>query len=219
MATVGGKRTAWMRRADGSNDEQSVNRKAPQLDEISYSSDGRYTVLRSQGTSANTRKLLIAPAGGDSVPRSLVKSEYDNFGAQISPDGKWIAYTSNESKQNEVYVRPFPSVDSARWTISVNGGTEPVWSRNGRQLFFRTPGGDMMAVQVAAGNVFVPSTPVKLFNNPHLLADTYHQSYDVDSGDRFIMIRSSQKNAQTLGVVINWGAEISRLSSKKKPGG
>ena len=219
MATVGGKRTAWMRRADGSNDEQSVNRKAPQLDEISYSSDGRYTVLRSQGTSANTRKLLIAPAGGDSVPRSLVKTEYDNFGAQISPDGKWIAYTSNESKQNEVYVRPFPSVDSARWTISVNGGTEPVWSRNGRQLFFRTPGGDMMAVQVAAGNVFVPSTPVKLFNNPHLLADTYHQSYDVDSGDRFIMIRSSQKNSQALGVVINWGAEISRLSSKKKPGG
>ena len=73
----------------------------------------------------------------------------------------------------------------------------------------------MMAVPVAAGNVFVPSTPVKLFSNPHLLADTYHQSYDVDSGDRFLMIRSSQKNSQTLGVVINWGAEISRLSSKK----
>ena len=215
MASVGGRRTAWMRRADGSNDEQPVNRRAPQLDEISFSPDGRYTVLRSQGTSANTRKLLIAPAGSDSVPRSLVKTEYDNFSAAISPDGKWLAYTSNESKQNEVYVRPFPSVDSARWTISVNGGAEPLWSRNGKQLFFRTPAGDMMAVPVAAGNVFVPSKPVKLFSNPHLLADTYHQSYDVDSGDRFIMIRSSQKNSQTLGVVINWGAEISRLSSKK----
>ena len=75
MASVGGRRTAWMRRADGSNDEQPVNRRAPQLDEISFSPDGRYTVLRSQGTSANTRKLLIAPAGSDSVPRSLVKTE------------------------------------------------------------------------------------------------------------------------------------------------
>ena len=215
MASVGGKRTAWMRRADGSNDEQSVNRKAPQLDEITFSPDGRYTVLRSQGTSANTRKLLIAPAASDSVPRSLVKTEYDNFGATISPDGKWLAYTSDESKQNQVYLRPFPSVDSARWTISVNGGAEPRWSRNGRQLFFRTPDGDMMAVQVAAGDVFLPTTPVKLFSNPHLLADAYHHSYDIDSQDRFIMIRSSQKNAQTLGVVINWGAEISRLSSKK----
>ena len=215
MATAQGKRTAWMRRADGSNDEQSVNRKAPQLDEITFSPDGKFTVLRSQGTSANTRKLLVAPAGSDSVPRSLVKTEYDNFGAEISPDGKWLAYTSNESKQNEVYVRPFPSVDSARWTVSVNGGAEPRWSRDGRQLFFRTPAGDMMGVQVAQGSGFLPSTPVKLFNNPHLLTDGFHQSYDVTGDERFIMIRSSEKNAQALGVVINWGAEISRRPAKQ----
>ena len=215
MANAQGKRTAWMRRADGSNDEQPVNRKAPQLDEITFSPDGKFTVLRSQGTSANTRKLLVAPAGSDSVPRSLVKTEYDNFGAEISPDGKWLAYTSNESKQNEVYVRPFPSVDSARWTISVNGGAEPRWSRDGRQLFFRTPAGDMMAVQVAQGSAFLPSTPVKLFNNPHLLADGFHRSYDVSGDERFIMIRSSEKNAQALGVVINWGAEITRAPAKQ----
>ena len=216
MASREGKRTAWMRRADGSNDEQPVNRKAPQLDEITFSPDGRFTVFRTQGTSANTRKLLVASTGVDSTPRPLVKTEYDNFGAAISPDGKWLAYTSNESKQNEVYVRPFPSVDSARWTISVNGGAEARWSRNGRRLFYRTPAGDMMAVQVAAGDAFVPNTPVKLFTNPHLAADSFHQTYDVDLEDRrFIMIRSSQKNAQTLGVVINWGAEIGRMSSRK----
>lgn len=215
MATAQGKRTAWMRRADGSDDEQSVNRKAPPLDEVTFSPDGKFTVLRSQGTSANTRKLLIALAGGDSVPRSLVKTEYDNFGAEISPDGKWLAYTSNESKQNEVYVRPFPSVDSARWTISVNGGAEPRWSRDGRQLFFRTPAGDMMAVQVAQGSAFLPGTPVKLFNNPHLMADGYHQSYDVAGDERFIMIRRSEKNAQALGVVINWGSEITRTAAKQ----
>jgi hypothetical protein len=106
-------------------------------------------------------------------------------------------------------------VDSARWTISVNGGAEPRWSRDGRQLFFRTPAGDMMAVQVAQGSAFLPSTPVKLFNNPHLLADGFHRSYDVSGDERFIMIRSSEKNAQALGVVINWGAEITRAPAKQ----
>jgi eukaryotic-like serine/threonine-protein kinase len=216
LAVKGEKRTAWMRRADGSNDEQSVNRKAPQLDEITFSPDGRLTVLRTQGTTSNSRKLLIATAGTDSTPRPLLRTDYDNFGAAISPNGKWLAYTSNESKQNEVYVRPFPSVDSARWTISVNGGAEAVWSRNGRQLFFRTPAGDMMAFQMTTGDVFQPNTPVRLFNNRHLASDAFHQTYDVSLDDKkFIMIRTSQKAAQTLGVVINWGAEIGRLTSRK----
>jgi Tol biopolymer transport system component len=145
-----------------------------------------------------------------------LRTEYDNFGAAVSPNGKWLAYTSNETKQNEVYVRPFPSVDSARWTISVNGGAEARWSRSGRQLFFRTPSGEMMVVQVAAGDVFQPNTPVKLFTNPHFVSDPFHQTYDASSDDKgFIMVRSSEKNAQTLGVVINWGTEIGRLSSRK----
>jgi Tol biopolymer transport system component len=209
-----GKRTAWMRRADGSNDEQPVNRKAPQLDEISFSPDGRLMILRSIGTTANTRKLLIATSP-DSAPKPLVHTDYDNYGAVISPNGKWMAYGSNESNQNEVYVRPFPAVDSARWTISVSGGAEPMWSRSGRELFFRTSSGDMMAVPIAAGGAFQAGTPAKLFTAPHLLADDRHHAYDISLNDQqFIMVRNSQKNAQTLGVVVNWGAEIKRLTRK-----
>lgn len=127
-----------------------------------------------------------------------------------------MAYGSNESHQNEVYVRPFPSVDSARWTISVSGGAEPMWSHSGRELFFRTSAGDMMAVPVSAGDTFQAGTPVKLFTAPHLLADDRHHAYDVGLDDqKFLMIRNSQKNAQTLGVVVNWGSEIKRLSTKK----
>ena len=133
----------------------------------------------------------------------------------IAPNGKWMAYGSNESNQNEVYVRPFPAVDSARWTISVNGGTEPMWSRSGRELFFRTQSGDMMAVPIAAGSAFQAGTPVKLFNAPYLLSEDRHHSYDISLNDQqFIMIRNSQKSAQTLGVVVNWGAEIERLTRK-----
>jgi serine/threonine-protein kinase len=203
-----------MRRADGSNDEQLVNRKAPQLDEISFSPDGRLTILRTIGTTANSRKLLIATRQ-DSTPKPLVHTDYDNYAAVISPNGKWMAYGSNESHQNEVYVRPFPAVDSARWTVSVSGGAEPMWSRSGRELFFRTGTGEMMAVPIAAGNVFQAGTPVKLFSAPHLSGDDRHHAYDVSlDNQRFIMVRNSQKNAQTLGVVVNWGAEIRRLTRK-----
>jgi serine/threonine-protein kinase len=214
LGTRSGKRTAWMRRADGSNDEQQVNPKAPQLDEISFSPYGQFTILRTIGNTAFSRKLLIATSP-DSAPKPLVHTDYDNYAAVISPNGKWMAYGSNESHQNEVYVRPFPSVDSARWTISVSGGAEPLWSRSGRELFFRTQSGDMMAAPIAAGNAFQAGTPVKLFTAPHLLADDRHHAYDVSLNDQqFIMVRNSQKNSQTLGVVVNWGAEIKRLTRK-----
>jgi len=214
LGTRGGKRTAWTRRADGSNDEQPVNRKAPQLDEVSFSPDGRFTILRTIGTSPNSRKLLIATSP-DSAPKPLVHTDYDNYGAVISPNGRWMAYGSNESHQDEVYVRPFPAVDSARWTISVSGGVEPVWSRSGRELFFRTPSGDMMAVPIATGTAFQAGTPAKLFTAPHLLASPRHHAYDISPNDQqFIVVRNSQKNAQTLGVVVNWGTEIKRLTRK-----
>jgi serine/threonine-protein kinase len=214
LGTRGGKRTAWMRRADGSNDEQLVNRKAPQLDEVSFSPDGRIAILRSIGTIANSRKLLIATSP-DSAPKPLVHTDYDNYAAVISPNGRWIAYGSNESHQDEVYVRPFPAVDSARWTISVSGGTEPMWSRSGRELFFRTSAGDMMAVPVSTGTAFQAGTPVKLFTALHFLRSERHHAYDISLDDQqFIMVRNSQKNAHTLGVVVNWGAEIARLTRK-----
>ena len=174
--------------------------------------------MRSLGTSANTRKILMAPAGSDSVPRPLIRTEYDNFAASVSPNGKWIAYTSNESKENEVYVRPFPSVDSARWTVSVNGGSEARWSHSGREIFYRTASGDMMAVPVAPGVVFQPGSPVKLFSGTQLLSDTYHPTWDVSPDDKhFIMVRNAQKNAQLLGIVINWSAEIDKLATAKAP--
>ena len=90
-----------------------------------------------------------------------------------------------------------------------------MWSRSGRELFFRTPSGEMMAVPITGGNTFQAGTPVKLFNNPHLLSSQRHHAYDVSLNDQqFIMIRNSQKNAQTLGVVLNWGTEIKRLTRK-----
>ncbi len=214
LGTREGKRNGWMRRADGSSEERPVNKKTPQLDEISFPPTGLLTIFRTLGTSTGTRKLLFATSP-DSAPKPLVHTDFDNYSPAVSPNGKWLAYTSNESHQAEVYVRPFPAVDSARWTISVSGGQEPRWSRSGREIFFRTSGGDMMAASVAPGNAFQASTPVKLFSSTQMVTDPFHNGYDVGADGRFLMIRKSEKPALALGVVLNWKTEIDRLSARK----
>lgn len=211
-----GKRSGWIRRADGSNEEQLINKTAPLLDELSFAPDGNTLVLRTQGTTANTRKLLISTLGSDSAPRPLVRTDYDNFGAVLSPNGKWLAYVSTESRQEEVYVRPFPSVDSARWTISTKGGVEPLWSHSGRELFYRTSRGELMRVDVSTGASFQAGAPVTLFTDLQLNTDNRHRMYDISVDDRrFLMVGGVQKNSQVIGVVLNWGSEIRRLTKGK----
>ena len=102
----------------------------------------------------------------DSVPRTLLRSRYDNFAMTLSPDGRWLAYVSDESGKTEVYVRPFPSVDSAKFAISVGGGLEPLWRRDGAELFFRNNRGDMYAVTVGTGRQFDHGAPRLLFSRP-----------------------------------------------------
>src|ERR1041385_8502760 len=102
-----------------------------------------------------------------------------------------MAYASNESGPSGVYVRPFPSVDSARFAISAQGGAEPVWKRDGKELFFRNSRGDMFAVPVTTGRHFVHGTPVLLFSHPGLALQEFYREYDVHpDGKRFLMLRS-----------------------------
>ena len=108
-------------------------------------------LFRTQGAGIGSRHLLVAEPGKDSVPRLLIQSRFDHYAMRLSPDGRWLAYVSEESGIAEVYVRPFPNVDSARIAISVGGGIEPVWSRNGTELFFRGQRGEMFATPVTWG--------------------------------------------------------------------
>ena len=214
LATRNGRRTSFISRADGSIGEQPLNKSRQPLDEVSFAPDGRSVIYRSEGTSTNTRKLYYAANDPDSAIRPLLKTAYDNFGAVISPNGKWIAYVSTESKRDQVYVRPYPSVDSARWTISVDGGIEPLWGHNGKELFYRREGA-MMSVPVETTGEFRAGTPVKLFTDPALLFDEYHRTYDIDAGDqRFIMVRTSLRGSQVLGIVMNWGSQVAALTAK-----
>jgi serine/threonine-protein kinase len=214
LAARNGKRTSFISRADGSTDEQPLNKSRQGLDEVTLSPDGRTVIYRTEGIGANTRKLFVGANDPDSAIRPLLKTPYDNFGATISPNGKWLAYVSTESRNPQVYVRPYPSVDSARWTISIDGGVEPLWSHNGRELFYRKEDA-VMSVQVQTAGEFRAETPVKLFSDPALLLDEYHRTYDVDPADQhFIMVRTSLRGSDLLGLVMNWGSQVARLTGK-----
>ena len=214
LVTVDGVRTAFVRRADGSDNSHPVVSSKPHLDEIAFDPQGRYILMRTEGGGAGTRHLLFMEAGRDTVPRVLVQSRFDHYAMALSPDGRWLAYVSEESGSAEVYVRPFPNADSARVPISVGGGIEPVWSRDGTELFFRGPRGEMFSAPVTIGTHFTHATPKVLFTLQNINQDSYHRSYDVTpDGKRFVMVTSGNQEATSLNVIFNWRAELARLAT------
>jgi serine/threonine-protein kinase len=151
----------------------------------------------------------------DTSPKTepLVQTSFVELAAELSPDGRWVAYHSNESGQMEVYVRPFPKVDSGRWLISTGGGSRPAWSRNGRELFYLAPSTAMMVVSVQTNPTFKPSNPSKLFDVPGPLSLQAGRTYDVTpDGQRFLMIKdvAGDRNAPSapIDVVVHWTEEL-----------
>ena len=132
----------------------------------------------------------------------------------FSPDGRWLAYVSNDSGRNEVYVQPFPG-PGARLPISNDGGAEPVWSRNGREMFYRN-GDKVMAVEVTLQPSFAAGKPRPLFEGRYHYVAGF-RNIDVFPDGRFLMIQSHQESVPTqINVVQNWVAELERRASGEK---
>jgi Tol biopolymer transport system component/tRNA A-37 threonylcarbamoyl transferase component Bud32 len=212
LGTRDNHRSPWLQRPDGSDAPRGAISGSLSADEISFQTSGPYTVVRSEGVGTGSRKLYVVEAGKDTVPRMILPSKFDQYGATLSPDGRWLALVSEESGAPQVYVRPFPNVDSARFTISVTGGTEPLWRRDGKELYFRDQRGAILAVAVTTGASFGHSPPRKLFDGGGFTAEPYHRAYDIHpDGKRFLMIKSGGNDASELSVIFNWRKELERI--------
>jgi Tol biopolymer transport system component len=143
---------------------------------------------------------------GDSTAQPVVANpNFDEFGAHVSPDGSLIAYVSDESGRPEVYVRELQDPGAGRTQVSVNGGEEPRWAHNGRELFYRTRRGDFMVAERAPGAEFRVARLSTLFSNSALLGDNYHRMYDVDRSDnRFLMSVRALGGRSQVVVVSDW---------------
>ncbi|MDH5284524.1 MAG: hypothetical protein OEW80_11655, partial [Gemmatimonadota bacterium] len=142
-------------------------------------------------------------------------SRFDEEAPALSPDGRWLAYVSNESGTPEVYVRPFPRTDEARFQVSRAGGATPKWSRSGRELFFESSNGELMVASVRAGAGFVTDEPRALFNRVGVfVTSNVVPYYDLSPDDRrFMMVRVGSLDQEASGggkliVVENWLQEL-----------
>lgn len=150
----------------------------------------------------------------------LIHGPANELNADVSPDGQWIVYDSDESGQFEVYVRSYPDpYDGGRWQISSGGGRQPLWSRDGTELFYRDYSGAMMAASVMPGPTFIPGPVVKLFENARYGgsgAQGGGRTYDLSrDGSRFLMTKAvpsaDDESSPSLVVVLNWFEELKRL--------
>jgi serine/threonine protein kinase len=150
--------------------------------------------------------IVTIPVGGQGKPSPIVQTRFGEglLGSSLSPDGRWLAYTSNATGPWEVWIRPFPGPGKAE-RISPNGGVDPVWSKDGRELFY-VSSRQMMAVRITAGAALDFSTPVTLFESSYLHRPNAALAYDVTSDGRFLMMKRTNTTAAAPGfqVVVNW---------------
>jgi serine/threonine-protein kinase len=159
-----------------------------------------------------------ASAGaGLSRVEPLIQTLFTERNAEISPDGRFLVYESNESGRNEIYVRPFPEVEHGRWQVSTGGGTQAAWARNGRELFYLDGSNSLTTVPVqTTGATFSTGKPARVFDRAYAIPVGF-RTYDVSpDGRRFLMIKDDQSAAAAgIVVVLNWQEELKRLVPTK----
>jgi serine/threonine-protein kinase len=186
-----GRDAVWSLRADGVGTATPVVQADISIFEALWSPDGKWLVYRTDDDAGAGRGDIYGiRLEGDTTPVPLVATPAEETGPAISHDSRWLAYAADETGRKEIYVRPFPNTDDGKWLVSSNGGTEPAWSRSGRELFYRDGGGNLIAVSFAvSGGGFDVIEQTPLFGAQTYWAQDDHRWYDVTpDGRQFIMI-------------------------------
>jgi serine/threonine-protein kinase len=209
MATAGGYNLFWQP-ADGSSPVERLTSSTCQQWPGSWSDEGRIlTIIEKCKDDTNISILRM----GDRQVTPLLNSRFDESCAEFSPDGHWLAYMSDESGREEVYVRPFPG-SGGRRQISSEGGSEPLWARSGRELFYRQ-GPRVWSVGIESGPGLSMGKPHLLFEQPAYASWGAVRDWDISlDGQRFLMVKMEEKKPQPVTELIlvqNWLEELKRL--------
>ncbi|HZI30677.1 MAG TPA: protein kinase [Gemmatimonadaceae bacterium] len=177
---------------------------------VEWARGGEWLILRTDDQASGKGDIVTVRPGVDSVARPLVATEFSEYAPAISPDGKYLAYVSNQSGRFEVWVCTFPD-GQGRWQVSSTGATEPLWSRSGKELFYVTEG-HLVSAAVTTSPSFQASPPARLFPiASFVLYGVFNRNYDVMPDDRrFLMIRRDEEQTTRLMAVFNWRAQLER---------
>jgi len=211
-ATRDGTAGAWVAHVDGSDEQRLTSSKREDVP-TSWAPDSKKIAITS-GTESGFAEVRIVSIEGNHPTEKLISGPFNAGGAQFSPDGRWVAYVSDESGRNEVYLRQYQEPPN-RVQISVAGGTQPMWSRTGHELFFRN-GTELLSVNVTIGSNVIAGKPVVLFSKamPESTSGRIYRlssDYDVSKdGQRFVIPKSNPTSSDSprATVILNWLSDL-----------
>ena len=211
----GPKATFLLKRVDGTGAEQTL-KSGPDWVIESSASRGTDLLAVREYRADGTRDIYARRMAGDTTDRVVVATPTQDLSPSLSPDGKWLAYSNDESGGREVWVVPFPDPQGAKWQISTDGGFEPLWSRDGREIFYVTQSNHLVAVEVSTAGGFSTGKRQVLFRIDGYRRNFSHRGYDVTpDGRQFLLIREIPGANADFVLVENWATELAAQLRKE----
>ena len=209
-----GEQNLYQKATSGAGQDELLLRSAYQKIAQDWSADGRFLLYQEINSQTNG-DLWVLPLEGERKPWVWLNTPFSENVGQFAPDGKWIAYQSNESGRNEVYVQAFvpgAPASGVKWQLSTKGGTNPTWRRDGRELYFISAAeNNLMAVEVTLGAEVKAGTPRELFSLRTLRAGSINSGLSMTGdGQRFLFRADETTGLPPFTVVLNWMAEIKK---------
>ena len=201
----------YTRAFDGSGTERRLAHLVGRaLQEVAWSHDGRWILVRTETGAVGNGDILALSTAGDTGTVRVATSNFAELQPAPSPDGRWVAYVANDAVTNEVYVRPFPNSDAGRWQVSNGGGGSPVWSLDGKELFFINAANRLVAAHLGTGPAFSVSELKPLFDATRFSYTGYHQAFEVTKDGQFVFLGPIGPIAPTIRLVQvdNWFADL-----------
>jgi hypothetical protein len=199
-----------LKSSDGSGEAKRFIEREHSLIPLVYSSDGDNLLFLELNPDSG-KDIWLFPGNGEAVP--LINSPFDDEMPSLSSDGQWIAYVSNESGQQEVYVQSFPQLGN-KIQISTDGGREPVWRKNSHELFYRW-GDKIMSVSIRDNPDFVASNPQVVLEGPY--THGFFANWDVSpGGERFVFLKRKDQDRAKINIILNWFEELKKMVPRDK---
>jgi hypothetical protein len=208
----------YVKSADGTGETEKLlsSEEGRQLHARLWSSDGKALLLQEFITWTNF-DICVLSMDKDHVKSTLLQTEYSEGWPEISPDGRWLAYRSNESNKYNIYVRPFPETDTGKWMVSTDGGNSPLWAPDMQELYYLSEDNHAMAVEVNTEPTIRFGTPRVLFENKNLGPNNpmIGTPWDIHpDGKRFLMMKPVVPGSEAklpkpkITIVLNWFEEL-----------